>query len=50
MLDRLEKANLITRKPNPKDGRGVLIEANKNLAETLGPTFAGIQKVQIEHQ
>ncbi|HTE21933.1 MAG TPA: MarR family transcriptional regulator [Candidatus Limnocylindria bacterium] len=48
MLDRLEKAELIKRKPNPKDRRGLLIEVNKNLKETLGPTFAGIQKVQNE--
>lgn len=48
MLNRLEKANLIDRKPNPHDGRGVLIEVNKNLSQTLGPTFAGIQKAQNE--
>ena len=46
MLDRLERAKLIKRKPNPKDRRGVLIEVDKNLAKTLGPTFVGIQKVQ----
>ena len=48
MLNRLERAKLIERKPNPKDGRGVLIEVNKDLSQTLGPTFAGIQKVQNE--
>lgn len=30
MLDRLERANLITRKPNVNDRRGVLIEINQN--------------------
>jgi len=48
MLDRLEKAKLITRAPNPKDKRGVLIEVSKDLAQTLRPTFAGIQKLQNE--
>jgi len=46
MLNRLEKAKLITRKPNPNDGRGILIEVSENLSETLRPTFADIQKVQ----
>jgi DNA-binding MarR family transcriptional regulator len=48
MLDRLEKAQLIRRKPNPKDGRGTLIEVEKSLAQTLGPTFADIQQAQNE--
>jgi len=30
MLDRLEKAGFITRKPNPDDRRGVLIEIDPN--------------------
>lgn len=30
MLDRLERANLITRRPNANDRRGVLIEINQN--------------------
>lgn len=46
MLDRLEKAQLIIRKPNPADRRGVLIEVSKNLQEALRPTYANIQKVQ----
>lgn len=46
MLDRLEKAKLITRKPNPNDRRGTLIEVSKNLQKTLRPTYADIQKVQ----
>jgi DNA-binding MarR family transcriptional regulator len=48
MLDRLEKAKLIKRKPNPKDRRGVLIEFNKKSTETVGPMVAGIQKLQNE--
>jgi DNA-binding MarR family transcriptional regulator len=48
MLDRLERARLIKRKPNPKDRRGVLIEVNDKSAETVGPMVAGIQKVQSE--
>lgn len=46
MLDRLEKANFINRKPNPKDRRGVLITINKTWTETSGPMVAGIQKAQ----
>ncbi|MCI0565244.1 MAG: MarR family transcriptional regulator [Nitrososphaera sp.] len=48
MLDRLEKAEFITRKPNPKDRRGVLIEINKEWTETVGPMVAGVQKAQAE--
>jgi len=44
MLDRLEKAKLITRKPNPKDRRGVLIEPTN----TVVPMVTGIQKAQNE--
>jgi DNA-binding MarR family transcriptional regulator len=44
MLDRLERANLIKRKPNPNDRRGVLIEINKQSAELFQPLVAGIQK------
>jgi DNA-binding MarR family transcriptional regulator len=46
MLDRLEKARFIRRKPNPKDRRGVLIEINDRYTETVGPFVAGIQKAQ----
>jgi DNA-binding MarR family transcriptional regulator len=50
MLDRLELAGLIVRKPNPKDRRGVLIEINhksainKKSKEMVGP----IQKAHWE--
>jgi len=48
MLDRLEKAGFIRRKPNPEDRRGVLIEISEEWAETAGPLVAGIQKAQRE--
>ena len=48
MLDRLEKAEYIRRKPNPKDRRGVLIEISKKWAETAGPLVAGVQKAHKE--
>jgi len=48
MLDRLEKAEFIRRKPNPDDRRGVLIEINEKWTETVGPLVAGIQKAQAE--
>jgi DNA-binding MarR family transcriptional regulator len=48
MLDRLEKAKFIRRKPNPKDRRGVLIEINKKWTETVGPIVAGVQNAQVE--
>lgn len=44
MLDRLEKAGFITRRRNPKDRRGVLIEINRDSAKTTGPMVAGVQK------
>ncbi len=43
MLDRLEKANFLRRKANPKDRRGVLIEINKDSVKTTQPLVAGIQ-------
>lgn len=46
MLDRLEKAKLIRRTPNPKDRRSTLIEIEANSAETVGPLFAGIRAGQ----
>ena len=48
MLDRLEEAKFIRRKPNPNDRRGVLIEINEKWAETAGPLVAGVQKAQRE--
>lgn len=46
MLDRLERAGFISRKPNPKDRRGVLIEINEKWTQTVGPMVAGVQKAQ----
>ena len=43
MLDRLEKAKYIRRKPNPNDRRGILIEIRKQYTETAGPLIAEIQ-------
>ena len=48
MLDRLEKADFIKRKPNPKDRRGVLIEINQQWTETAGPLVAGVQQAHRE--
>ena len=46
MLDRLEKAELIERQPNPKDRRGTLIAVNRNSIHTVGPLFATTRKAQ----
>jgi DNA-binding MarR family transcriptional regulator len=48
MLDRLEKAQFITRKPNPNDRRGSLIEINKKWTETAGPLVRGVQQAHAE--
>jgi DNA-binding MarR family transcriptional regulator len=48
MLDRLEKAKFIVRKPNPKDRRGLLIEINQHWMETARPLVAGIQHAHME--
>ena len=48
MLDRLEKAQFISRKPNPNDRRGVLIEINQKWTETAGPLVGGVQQAQAE--
>lgn len=44
MLDRLEKIGYITRKSNPNDRRGVLIEIDKKWMQAAGPLVAGIQQ------
>lgn len=46
MLDRLEKAKLIKRQPNPNDRRGTLIEVDKGSVKTVGPLFAGTRQAQ----
>jgi DNA-binding MarR family transcriptional regulator len=48
MLDRLEKAKLIQRQPNPHDRRGTLITVDKSSAKTVGPLFADTRKAQNE--
>lgn len=48
MLDRLEKAKFIRRKPNPNDRRGVLIEINEQWGATAGPLVAGVQQAHRE--
>jgi DNA-binding MarR family transcriptional regulator len=48
MLDRLEKAQYLRRKPNPEDRRGVLIEITKKWMETAGPLVMGVQQAHAE--
>ncbi len=48
MLDRLENAEFIRRKPNPDDRRGALIEIHEKWVETSRPLVAGLQKEQAE--
>lgn len=48
MLDRLENANFIRRKPNPNDRRGVLIEITEEYRQKVGPYVVGIQAAHNE--
>lgn len=48
MLDRLEKAGLIVRQPNPKDRRGTLITPEKNSGEKMASWFASARQAQEE--
>ena len=48
MLDRLERAGLIERKPNPNDRRGTLIVLLRSGAEKVGPWFASAREAQNE--
>jgi DNA-binding MarR family transcriptional regulator len=48
MLDRLEKAGLIERRPNPDDRRGTLIVPAKSSAEKAAAWFASARKAQDE--
>lgn len=43
MLDRLENAGFITRKPNPNDRRGTLVSLTKRYAHETAPLVAGVQ-------
>lgn len=44
MLDRLEKAHLIERRPNPQDRRGTLIVLTNERTEEIGGLFASGRK------
>lgn len=46
MLDRLEKAGLIERRPNPDDRRGTLIAAAESSAEKAASWFESARKAQ----
>jgi DNA-binding MarR family transcriptional regulator len=48
MLDRLEKAGLIERRPNPDDRRGTLIVPEKSSAEKVAAWFESARKAQDE--
>ena len=48
MLDRLEKAGLIERRPNPADRRGTLIAPEKLGAEKVASWFESARKAQDE--
>jgi DNA-binding MarR family transcriptional regulator len=46
MLDRLEKSELIARRPNPKDRRSIHIVLVQETAEKLAPWFAELRAAQ----
>ena len=48
MLDRLEKAGLIERRPNPNDRRGTLITPTESAAEKVAAWFASAREAQAE--
>ena len=48
MLDRLEKAGLIERRPNPNDRRGTLIAPEKSSTEKMASWFESARKAQDE--
>lgn len=48
MLDRLEKAGLIERRPNPNDRRGTLIAPKESSAEKMASWFESARKAQNE--
>ena len=48
MLDRLEKAGLIERRPNPDDRRGTLILPAKSSAEKAASWFESARRAQAE--
>lgn len=48
MLDRLEKAGLIERRPNPNDRRGSLIAPEKSSSEKMASWFESARSAQDE--
>jgi DNA-binding MarR family transcriptional regulator len=48
MLDRLEQAGLIERRPNPEDRRGTLITPAKSSDERVASWFESARKAQDE--
>lgn len=48
MLDRLEKARLIERRPNPQDRRGTLVVPLDEGAKKVAPLFEGLREAQDE--
>ncbi len=48
MLDRLEKAGLIERRPNPNDRRGTLIAPKESSTEKVASWFESARKAQDE--
>lgn len=48
MLDRLEKAGFIERRPNPTDRRGTVITPQPSSGETMAAWFASARKAQEE--
>jgi DNA-binding MarR family transcriptional regulator len=48
MLDRLERAGLIERQPNPDDRRGTIIRLLKSGTDKVAPWFASVRKAQDE--
>ncbi|HKX72672.1 MAG TPA: MarR family transcriptional regulator [Candidatus Saccharimonadales bacterium] len=48
MLDRLQRAGLIQRNPNPQDRRGSLISIAPGSKKTIGPMFASVRAAQDE--
>ena len=48
MLDRLEKAGLIERRPNPNDRRGTLVAPEKSSSEEVASWFESARNAQDE--
>ncbi len=44
MLDRLEKAGLIKRQPNPKDRRSILVKVNAKKLQKVNSFYSGINQ------